>query len=101
MSLSTKILVVNLADDLEVSGSHRSLRRILINAEILKSTRVFAGDVVAVKSIESDTDNSVSLVAFRNLHLFDKLKTYAIGIAWPSVDVAHDCQWECVRYSQG
>ena len=63
MSLSTKILVVNLADDLEVSGSHRSLRRILINAEILKSTRVFAGDVVAVKSIEPETDNPVSLAA--------------------------------------
>ena len=101
MTLNTKIFVANLVDDLEASGSYHSSRRILINAEILKTARIFAGDIVAVKSLEAGVDNLVRTFLHAKIYIsLTEPKTYAIGIAWPSADIAHDCQLECVRDSQ-
>ncbi|KAM5541224.1 hypothetical protein V8D89_005153 [Ganoderma adspersum] len=49
----------------------RASRRLIINSELLKQAKVYAGDVVAISSAESP-------------------KKFAVGVAWPSSDVPQD-----------
>ncbi|KAI1789928.1 AAA family ATPase [Ganoderma leucocontextum] len=49
----------------------RASRRVIINSELLKQAKVYAGDAVALSCVESP-------------------KKFAIGVAWPSPDVPQD-----------
>ena len=89
MSLQSKVFTVGLSDSLgsntKVVGicddtPGRTSRRVVINADVLKSARVFAGDVVAVCKADTSTQH----------HAF------AVGIAWPSSELAQNCEF-CVN----
>ncbi|EJD02417.1 AAA family ATPase [Fomitiporia mediterranea MF3/22] len=76
MALSTRTFSAYPVDNYDASGSSsRASRRILINPDILKSAKVFAGDVVAISAVQHD--NSTPLA-------------FAVGIVWPSQDVPPD-----------
>ncbi|KAI0642851.1 AAA family ATPase [Trametes meyenii] len=49
----------------------RAARRVIINTEVLKQAKVYAGDVVGLSSADSQ-------------------KVFAVGVAWPSSDVSQD-----------
>ncbi|KAI0671254.1 AAA family ATPase [Trametes maxima] len=49
----------------------RASRRVIINAEVLKQAKVYAGDVVGLSSANSQ-------------------KAFAVGVAWPSSDISPD-----------
>ncbi|KAI5119492.1 hypothetical protein M0805_009516 [Coniferiporia weirii] len=76
MSLASRTFSACLVDSSDLSGSSsRVSRRVLLNPDLLKSSKVFAGDVVAISATNRDV-SSPSL--------------YALGIAWPSPDVSPD-----------
>ncbi|KAH9831440.1 AAA family ATPase [Rhodofomes roseus] len=66
-SVTTKTFVVGTND---VSG--RTARRIVINAEIVKTTKLCAGDAIAILSDDP------------------QVTTFAVGVVWPSTDISHD-----------
>ncbi|TBU25070.1 AAA family ATPase [Dichomitus squalens] len=49
----------------------RASRRIVINSDILKQAKIYAGDVIAISSAESP-------------------KKFAVGVAWPSSELSQD-----------
>ncbi|KAI0632362.1 AAA family ATPase [Trametes polyzona] len=49
----------------------RATRRVIVNADILKQAKVYAGDVVGLSSVDSH-------------------KLFAVGVAWPSSDLSQD-----------
>lgn len=63
MSISSRHFIANLFEDFEPSGSssHRTLKRILINADVLKASKVFAGDVILITNADTSADSAVSL----------------------------------------
>ncbi|KAL5489785.1 AFG2 [Sanghuangporus weigelae] len=76
MSLSSRTFLVCLTDLSDVSGtSSRASRRILLNADLLKSAKIFAGDVIAVTT--SDQSDSSA-------------RAFSVGVAWPSQDASPD-----------
>ncbi|PAV24032.1 AAA family ATPase [Pyrrhoderma noxium] len=76
MSLSTRTFTTIAAELSEISSSSfRVTRRILINNDLLKNSKVYAGDVIAVLS--------TSVVPFSS-------ESFCIGVAWPSQDIPLD-----------
>ncbi|KAL5529736.1 hypothetical protein ACEPAG_5721 [Sanghuangporus baumii] len=76
MSLSSRTFLVCLTDLSDVSGtSSRASRRILVNADLLKSAKIFAGDVIAITA--SDQSDS-------------RPRAFSVGVAWPSQDASPD-----------
>ncbi|OSX57094.1 hypothetical protein POSPLADRAFT_1061796 [Postia placenta MAD-698-R-SB12] len=69
-TVTSRTFVVHLADHSE--ATFRAARRVTIHADILKSAKLCAGDVVAVSGATSTA------------------KAFAVGIAWPSHDVSQD-----------
>ncbi|KAI0775577.1 AAA family ATPase [Trametes elegans] len=67
--LSTRKFTVEESNSLEPNS--RAIRRVIVNAEILKQAKVYAGDVVGLSSADSK-------------------KAFAVGVAWPSPDVSQD-----------
>ncbi|KAJ7505432.1 AAA family ATPase [Mycena galericulata] len=57
----------------------RAARRVVLNDEVLKATKLSTGDVVAVSSPDS--------------------KDFAVGIAWPSSELPAQCMDKCVSLS--
>ena len=55
-SLASRIFSAALADSADVSRSSRLSRRSLINTDLLKSSKVFAGDVVQVRYRKCEFD---------------------------------------------
>ncbi|KAL5532604.1 SPATA5 [Sanghuangporus sanghuang] len=76
MSLSSRTFLACLTDLSDVSGtSCRASRRILLNADLLKNAKIFAGDVIAVTA--SDQSDS-------------RPRACSVGLAWPSQDASPD-----------
>ncbi|OCB85958.1 AAA family ATPase [Sanghuangporus baumii] len=76
MSLSSRTFLACLTDLSDVSGtSCRASRRILLNADLLKNAKIFAGDVIAVTA--SDQSDS-------------RPRAFSVGVAWPSQDASPD-----------
>ncbi|KAI0369393.1 AAA family ATPase [Pilatotrama ljubarskyi] len=67
--LSTRKFTVEAFNPSE--SSSRAARRVIINAEVLKQAKVYAGDVVGLSSAESQ-------------------KAFAVGVAWPSSELSQD-----------
>lgn len=68
--ISSRRFTVESDDALEYAP--RAVRRLIFNAEVLKSTRLCAGDMVAI------SDGTMPL------------KHYSVGIAWPSINLPQD-----------
>ncbi|KAH9913006.1 AAA family ATPase [Fomitopsis serialis] len=66
-SIAAKTFVVSTRS---VSG--RAARRITINAEVVKATKLCAGDAIAISSVDSG------------------VTAFAVGVVWPSIDISHD-----------
>ncbi|KAH8116823.1 AAA family ATPase [Phellopilus nigrolimitatus] len=76
MSLALRTFIACSVDAFDASSpSSRVSRRILLNPDLLKSSKVFAGDVVALTASVRDESNPLQ---------------FAVGIAWPSQDVSAD-----------
>ncbi|KAI9065950.1 AAA-domain-containing protein [Trametes sanguinea] len=67
--LATRKFTVQSTDDSEPVS--RASRRIVINAEILKQAKVYAGDVVGLSAADSH-------------------QAFAVGVAWPSPELSQD-----------
>ncbi|EIW59744.1 AAA family ATPase [Trametes versicolor FP-101664 SS1] len=67
--LATRKFNVEAVESLE--SVSRAARRIIINADILKQAKVYAGDVVGLSSADSH-------------------KAFAVGVAWPSSELSQD-----------
>lgn len=63
MSINSRHFLANLFEDFEPSGSssHRTLKRILINADVLKASKAFAGDVILISEVDATVDSAVRL----------------------------------------
>ncbi|KAF8340801.1 AAA family ATPase [Amanita rubescens] len=57
------------------ADSFRTARRILFNPDILKNAKIATGDVVVILNSASS----------------EQIQDFAIGIAWPSLRIPHDC----------
>ncbi|KAH9850128.1 AAA family ATPase [Lenzites betulinus] len=67
--LATRKFTVEAAESSE--GVSRTARRVVINAEVLKQAKVYAGDVVGLSASDSH-------------------KAFAVGVAWPSPDLSQN-----------
>ncbi|KAF8585041.1 AAA family ATPase [Ramaria rubella] len=70
-SLSSKIFKVEEADP--SCSTSRAARRVVINADVLRASKVTAGDVVRVVALSAQTESE---------------NPFALGIAWPSLELA-------------
>ncbi|KAI0072999.1 AAA family ATPase [Panus rudis PR-1116 ss-1] len=75
MSISTRVFKAELASDPSATVS-RAARRVIVNADVLKATKICSGDVLALSKANS-TKAQLPQV-------------FAVGIAWPSQDVSPD-----------
>ncbi|KAK7689982.1 hypothetical protein QCA50_006623 [Cerrena zonata] len=74
-SISTRSFRIEICDsDLETVT--RTARRIVLNADLLKSSKVSSGDVIALSKYDPSNGHD---------H-----KVFAVGIAWPSQDISPD-----------
>ncbi|KAH7913370.1 P-loop containing nucleoside triphosphate hydrolase protein [Hygrophoropsis aurantiaca] len=71
--MTSPILTVGLAE-VKDAGS-RAVRRVIVHADTLKTSKLFSGDVVAL----SQTDNG------------KESKDYAVGVLWPSLEIPQHC----------
>ncbi|OSC98204.1 AAA family ATPase [Trametes coccinea BRFM310] len=67
--LATRKFTVQSSDDSEPLS--RAARRIVLNAEVLKQAKVYAGDVVGLSAADSH-------------------QAFAVGVAWPSSELSQD-----------
>ncbi|CAL1713789.1 unnamed protein product [Somion occarium] len=72
--LSARTFKVELASE-SLETINRAARRVIVNADLLKSAKICSGDVVALSKAGSPQDRG---------------KVFAVGIAWPSLDVSQD-----------
>ncbi|KZT22814.1 AAA-domain-containing protein [Neolentinus lepideus HHB14362 ss-1] len=71
-SISSRTFTVSLS---ESSETPRGARRIVIHADILKATKICAGDALALSAVEPPAGDKPA---------------FAVGIAWPSLDCSQD-----------
>lgn len=88
MSISARSFTVHLADTEETLS--RASRRIFIHTDILKVTKLVAGDVLALASAQESEGYKASLYRIP-VHLGPNYSQhFAVGVAWPVSDGSID-----------
>jgi len=79
--------------ELNESSEHlpRAARRIVVNSEFLKASKLFTGDLVALSSVETSGLQVNSYYALYPSSKLNLRQKYAVGVIWPSLDIAQDC----------
>jgi len=82
--------------ELNQSSEHlpRAARRIVVNSEFLKASKLSTGDLVALSSVETSGSRNLQVNSYYALYPSSKLslrQKYAVGVIWPSLDIAQDC----------
>lgn len=96
--LATRKFNVEAVESLE--SVSRAARRIIINADILKQAKVYAGDVVGLSSADSHkvpqklSDDRSRMHEPTDQACFS-LQAFAVGVAWPSSELSQDGTCPC------
>lgn len=91
-SLSATKFVVGLAEFSDEAP--RSTRRVILNADTLKACRICAGDLVVLSNRDKIKDiKSASRAVICNLRVLISSQEFAVGCAWPSLDVEKDGEY--------
>jgi hypothetical protein len=87
MTLADKTFILASSETASPSEDPRWARRICINADTLKTSKLVAGDLVAISGSEqSDVEvRSCPRTLVHDLMTIKKL--FAVGLLWPSLDI--------------
>jgi AAA family ATPase len=84
--MSSKSFVISLADQNEAEV--RAVRRVVVNAEVLKALKLCSGDIVALMGTEDLTKVTASRINNSTCTKSPALQTFAVGVVWPSLEIS-------------
>jgi AAA family ATPase len=90
-SLSSRTFIVRISNSY---GPSHSVRRVFINADVLKAAKIVAGDVVAVCAADKPESNTSDerFTAGSKSEGTEVRRAFAAGVAWPSISLSPECE---------